>query len=145
MLDFNNRAGASGSIVLRNELLDHFVLGGTLFKKFPNEYGSEQFGQVIFEGKTNCFYFWKKKYLLDFKVGENHYSFSNPIRQPFIMVNGYSYPYTGKRSFLKCFSRQAQLRIRTYFKENRIRIRKASDLEMHSLMEYINQLSGDEN
>ncbi|MCK4751565.1 MAG: hypothetical protein KAT15_31120 [Bacteroidales bacterium] len=139
VLEINEKNGVSGSIVLRNEWLDQLILGGFQFKKFPDEFGVERFGQVIFEGKTTCFYFWKKRYMLDIMVGENHYSFSDPIRQPFIMVNGHAYPYTGMRSFLKCFSRQDQLNIRTYLKENRIRFRKATDQEMQSLMEYINQ------
>lgn len=141
VLDFMDRSGAPGSIVLRNEWLDYFIIGGNRFKKFPDENGFERFGQVIFEGVISCVYFWEKEYSLDLHKGENHYQFSDPIRHPYIVIQEQFYPYSGKRSFLKCFPGQNQLQIKTYLKEKRIRIRKSTNLEMQLLMGYINQLS----
>ena len=143
VLDFLDRSGAKGSIVLRNAWLDFVIIDGYLFKIFKDNNGLERFGQVIFEGKANCVYFWDKKYLPDLHEGENHFLFSDPTREKVIVLNGQTTPYTGNRSFLKCFSGQSLPQIKEYLKENRIRVKKASDLEMQSLMEYINQLSGD--
>ncbi len=144
VLDFTDMNGASRSIILRTEWLDQLVIEGTLFKKYPDENGAKRFGQVVFEGKSSCIYFWTKRYVPDLKVGDNRYKFSEPIRQSYIVVNGKSFPYTGKASFLKCFSEKDQERIKSYLKKNRIRIRKSSGLEIRSLMDYINLLAGDE-
>ena len=144
VLDFMDPSGAKGSIVLRNEWLDFLILGGTHFKVFQDENGTERFGQVIFEDTFSCVYFWNKKYLPDLHLGENRYFFSEPIRETSIVVHGQSIPYTGNRSFLKCFSSQETGHIKKYLKENRIRVNRATDLEMQSLMEYINHLSGDD-
>ncbi len=141
VLDFLNSSGAPGSIVLSNEWLDYLVIGGCQFKKFSDENGSERFGQVIFEGNFGCVYFWEKEYSPNLHDGERHYQFSDPIRHPCIVIQEQFYPYSGKRSFLKCFPEQNQLQIKSYLKEKRIRIRKSTDLEMQSLMGYINQLS----
>ena len=86
VLDFLDRSGAPGSIVLRNKWLDYFIIDGYRFKKFPDEKGSERFGQVIFEGNFSCVYFWEKKYSPDLQNGDKHYRFSDPIRQPYIVV-----------------------------------------------------------
>lgn len=145
VLDFVDRSGGPGSVVLRDEWVDHLILGGTLFKQFTDENGSERYGQVIFEGKASCVYFWEKRYLPDLHEGEKLYYFTDPIRQSLIVMNGYSAPYTGNRSFLKCFPKQQQQRIRVYLKENRIKVKKADDRDIQSLMESINQLFGDEN
>ena len=144
VLDFMDRSGAPGSIVLRNEWLDYIILGGYLFKKFPDQNGFKRFGQVIYEGNYSCVYFWEKSYSPDLHDGEKYYQFSEPIRQSLLVVDDRFYPYAGKRSFLTCFPGQNQLQIKTYLKEKRIRIRKATDLEMQSLMEYLNQLSDHE-
>jgi len=144
VLVFNDMNEASRSIILRGELLDQFILDDRLFKKFPLEDSTERFGQVIYEGEISCFYYWKKRYSVDTKVGQNHYTFSDPIRQSFLSRDGQVIPYKGKRGFLNSFPAQERVQIKAYMKKERIRIRKASDGEMRVLLEIINQIHQDE-
>jgi len=144
VLEFNDMTGASRSIILRNEILDQFILDDRLFKKFPHEGGAERFGQVIYEGEISCFYFWKKRYSVDSKVGQNQYSFSDPIRRSYLMTDEQAILYKGKKSFLNCFPEQERVQIKAFMKENRIRIRKAGDTDMRLLLENINQIRQDE-
>lgn len=144
VLDFIDMTGASRSIILRTEILDLFILDDRLFKKYPQEGSVERFGQVIYEGKISCFYFWKKRYSVGSKVGENQYSFSDPVRQSYLITNGQVIPYKGKRSFLNCFPARERAQIKVFMKENRVRIRKAGDETMRLLMENINQIRQDE-
>lgn len=144
VLDYKDRSGAPGSIVLRNEWLETMIIDGNQFKKYPDENGMERFGQVIYEGNFSCLYFWEKEYTPDFQRGEKSYRFSDPKRHAYILAHGHFSSYSGRKSLLKCFPKPIQLRIKTYIKENRIRIKKVDDLQMQSLMVYINQLSDDE-
>ncbi len=144
VLDFNDMNGALKSIILRSEWLDYFVLGNILFKKFRDEHGSERFGQVIYEGDITCFYLWTKRYQPNTRFGESRYSFSDPFRHSFILLNGELRPYNGRHSFLKCFPVKDRPYIKTYLKKNRVRIRRASDADMSLLMEFINQIQGNE-
>jgi len=144
VLDYKDRSGAPGSIVLRNEWLDYLIIDGYQFKKYPDENGLEQFGQVIHEGQFSCVYFWKKEYSPDFQQGEKTYRFSDPHLHSNIVVQEHFYPYSGKSKFLKCFPKQYQGKIKTYLKERRIRIRKVKNPEMKLLMVFINQLSDHE-
>ena len=144
VLDFMDRSGASGSIVMRNEWLDYLIIDGYQFRKFPDENGLERFGQVIHEGNFSCVYFWEKEYSPDLHQGDKSYRFSDPLRQSNIVIQDLFYPYSGKRSFLKCFPKPIQLQIKSYLKEYRIKIRKVTNPEMKSLMVFINQLSDHE-
>jgi hypothetical protein len=145
VLEFTDMTGASRSIILRAELLDQFILDDRLFKKYPQEGRAKRFGQVVYEGEISCFYFWKKRYSVDSKVGQNQYSFSDPIRQSYLMTDGQVILYKGKRSFLNCFPAQERVQIKVFMKKNRIRIRKESDADMRLLLEHINQIRQDEN
>lgn len=145
ILEFNDMTGALRSIILRPEILDLFILGDILFKKYPQESGVERFGQVIYEGEISCFYFWKKRYSVDSKVGQNQFSFSDPLRQSYLIRNGQVIQYKGKRSFLSCFPAKERVQIKAFMKKNRVSIRKAGDEAMRLLLENINQIHQDEN
>ncbi|RLD26644.1 MAG: hypothetical protein DRI70_05370, partial [Bacteroidetes bacterium] len=144
VLDFNDRSGAPGSIVLRNEWLDFLIIDGYLFKKFSDENGLERFGQIIYEGEYSCIYFLEKEYSPDLQKGEKSFRFSDAKRQAQILSQDQFNLFSGRRSFLKCFPQHIQQRIKTHLKENRIRIRKVTNLQMQSVMVLINQLSNDE-
>ncbi len=144
VLDYLDRSGAPGSIILRDEWTDDIRIGAFLFKKFPDAKGNRRFGQVIFEGSFSCLYFWEKNYLPDLHEGENHYYFTEPMRQAVVINQGNSTPFTGNRSFLDCYPDGQVVQIKKYLKEQRIRVKKAPDQEMMKLMEYINQIPGHE-
>ena len=144
VLEFVNRSGAPESVVLRNEWLDFVLIGNSYFREFPEEDGSPRFGQVIYEGEFSCIYFWEKRYIPNLDAGGKSYYFSEPIRRSYVVEKGLFTPFKSKRSFLKCFPKQHKADIRLYMKERRIRFRKADDMEMASIMKFINQIPGNE-
>lgn len=144
VLDFTDRSGAPGSIVLTDQWIDHLILGGIMFKRFPDERGIRRFGQVIFEGPFSCVYFWGKKRLPDLHEGENHFYFSEPFRVPVLVIQGETFPFSGNGSFLKCLPEEYLAPVKKYLKEQRIRVKKAPDQQMRQLMEFINQLAGND-
>lgn len=141
ILDYTDVSGASASISLRNEWVDRFLIGDMVFKKYPDEDGSDQFAQLIFEGEISCVYFWEKLYVPNLRDGEMHYKFSDPIRNASLIRGGETSPYKGKKSFLKLFPKAEQGGIKAYLKEMDIKFKKAGDDEMKLLMEFINQKS----
>ncbi len=141
VLDFLDRSGAPNSIVLRNVWIDFVVLGSNQFKKFSVENGLARFGEVIFEGKYSCIYFWEKELSPNIHQGGETYRFSDPQREAYIQIQGHFYPFSGRKNFIKCFPEPIQYQIKAHLKETRIRIRKATTLQMRSLMEHINVLS----
>ena len=128
-----------GSILIKDEWLDQFILEGMVFKKYQLKPGMARFAQVIHEGNITCLYYWKKRYSLDSQVGERSYHFSDPIRQSYLVINGELLPYQRRRSFLKCFPVHHRQSIKVYMKINGIRISKSADPAIQSLIGYIDQ------
>lgn len=145
LLDFYDETGAARSIILEDQFLDQFEVNGVLFKKFLNEQGLTQFGQVIYEGEITCYYLWEKRYSVNTRVGEPQYGFSDPTRKSLLVINGQIHLFKGRRSFLRNFRDQSQVQIKAYLKQESVRFRKISDQEMGLLMEFINQSYGNEN
>lgn len=144
VLEFTYSSGARESIVLRNEWLDFVLIGNRYFRLFPKEDGSPRFGQVINNGKYSCIYFWEKRYLPNLTDGAKHYAFSTPIRHAYVVVADQFISYKSKRSFLKCFPKPNKSTIKQHMKESRIRFRKVTDMEMSSLMNFINNIPENE-
>jgi hypothetical protein len=144
VLDYQDGSGAMASIRLPYERLEYVRLNGRCFRKFPGDKSPGRFGQVIHWDSIGCIYFWHKEYRLNMQDGEGKYAFSDPMRRSFVLENGKYRQFNRKRSFLKCYPGYYKKPIKRYIKENRIRIRKASDTEMKSLMKFIIQLSSHE-
>lgn len=142
ILEFTDVSGARGSIVLNNDWIDYFNLGRAHFRKFPDKAGIERFGQAIFLDNITCVYFWKKYYQSELKNGKKYYWFSKPVRESVIIRGGQVYGYKNKKSFLKCFLEKDRKTVKVQMKKHRIQLKKVSDMEMESLMKYINQLQG---
>lgn len=142
ILDFTDISGARASIVLNNNWVEYFDIGSAHFRKFLDKDGNERFGQAISLDTISCVYFWKKFYKSEVKNGSKYYSFSKPEKEPVIMRGGQVYGYKNKSSFLKCFLEKDRKTIKMQMKEYRIKLKKVSDMEMKSLMKFINQLPG---
>ncbi len=139
VLDYTDPSGAPGSIVLNSEWVDHFIIGGRLFRKYPDPEDEVRFAQVIYEGRISCICFWEKR------ISQNMYdsrqqSFSEPKRTRVLLNGGEVCSFNGRRSFLLCFDRDRRQGIKDLLKKQRVRIRKVSDRQLGKLMEEIDQL-----
>lgn len=139
VLDYTDPSGAPGSIVLNGEWIDHFSLGGSLFRKYPDPEGEVRFAQVIYEGRISCICFWEKR------ITQNMYdsrqqSFSEPKRTRVILYGEEACSFSGRRSFLLCFDRDRRPGIKDLLKKHRIRMRKVSDWQLENLMVEIDRL-----
>lgn len=144
ILDFTDLSGGNSSIVLNDDVVDHFTLGKVHFRKFSDKNGLKRFGQVVYLDSISCVYFWKKKYLSELKDEQKNYRFSGPLRDAVIISNGQVRAYKNKSSFLKCFGQEDRKKIKLFMREELIKPRKANELEMQRLMKYINHLSAHE-
>lgn len=145
VLDYTDFSGATGSIILRDERVDYFTLGKLLFKKFPDSDGELRFGQVIHEDVYSCIYFWDKMYMTELRDGKRYFSFSDQQRNAVIVRNGIALPYKNQKSFLKCFPREDRPVIKSFLKEEGIRVQRAGDPEMIFAIQHVNRLLVNEN
>ena len=140
VLEFTDWMGAPVSIVLNREWIEEIRLGDRLFKKITDNQGKEKYAEILHDGPVGCIFFWSKEYGPKMYDGMKQFLFSDPKKEAFVRKEGKLFPFWGKRSLLKCFGENEQVQIRTYLKQNRIRIRKANRAQIFHLFEYLNQL-----
>jgi len=141
VLDYTNRYGATSSIVLRNEWIESFSLEACFFKKMKGPDGETGYFQVVFDGAVDCVYLWRKEYLLNLTSGVREYYFTDPAKDSFLVIGKEFHSYRANSSFLKIFDSEHQKAIKQFLRQSKIKVKKASDAQMHHLLEYCNSLS----
>ena len=139
VLETGDSARSPGSIILQDEWLEQVVIGDYLFKRFGGLNGQEQYAQILSEGTYQCVYLWEKRYLPDMHQGGKTYFFTEPSRQSYLIREGQMHFYKSNRSFLKGLALQEVDRVKRYLKDNRLKVKKASDQDMKRIMNFINQ------
>ena len=142
VLEYRDQSFAPVSIVVGMERLDSFTIGGLSFKKYRDPEGNMQYGQVVYEGRYSLIYFWRKTYSPELGNGGKQYEFSESMRTSVILSDQHRYPYKGNRSFIRVFPKGDREQIKQEIKNQRIRVKKATDREMKAIMEKINQITG---
>ena len=138
VLEFKDGSGAFSSIILPLKLLEGVTIGDLVFKKFPMADGSVRIGQVLYEGWISCVCFWEKKYQFELYGGKQSFYFTDPERKRYVYMKGELFPLRGKRSLLNILPDEMRSRVKSYLKKHRIRLRRASDKEIGSVMEFMN-------
>jgi hypothetical protein len=141
VLDYTDLYGATSSLILRNEWIESFSLEAYFFKKMRGPDGETGYFQVVFEGAVSCVYFWRKEYLLNLASGVREYYFTDPTKVSFLVIGEEFRSYRGNSSFLKLFDSEPQKAIKQFLRQSKIKVKKASDSQMHHLIEYCNSLS----
>jgi hypothetical protein len=126
--------------LMANEFISAFSFKGKNFKQasFPGE--SAPFYQVISETKNiACYYVWYKerREVLD-SGNQRIFSFSEQKCRHYLFLDGKLSQYKNNRSFVQLLPNEASDEIKSYFKENRLTVKVASDKEMRELIEYCN-------
>ena len=134
VLEYKDKDRTPVSIVLGNERIDRFNMGGKEFRKFRLDEDGEKFGQVAYEGEMTCLFFWYK--VMDYEMvgGEKIEAFSPQRCKRCILKNGEFHSFRNKRSFLRILSEEQRMVIKPVIRQYRIRMRKVSDGTMHLLM-----------
>ena len=133
-----SHTGETRYLVLNREFVDEFSLDGKIFRKvsFPGE--KARYGQVI-RADSLCFLIrWNKNMNFSASVNETPYRYSDQSRHLFLDDSGSLHKVGSRSSFLDCFEDPHRTLIRQYMKEERIRLRHASDFQLEKLLEFCN-------
>jgi len=139
LLQYTAENGTLGILEVSKAWLEAFRLGemAFIFKDYgegPNYY------QRIGDEDPCILYHWTKQLKLDVTYGTDHFAFTPPMRDSWVLKEGMTHPYKSRHSFLKIFSQEDKPLISDYMRQHRIRIKKASDADMTQLIHYINSL-----
>jgi hypothetical protein len=145
VLEYTDSYGSQNNLVLRIEWVDHVDFGRALFKKMKGPEGGDTYLQRIYEGSLSCYYQWTKEYQLSLNSGTQNYYFTDPIRTSYLVRDGVFTEYRNNRTFLKAFEKARRKEIKQHLSENKLKVNRASDLQMAALIEYCETLENEAN
>ncbi len=132
ILQYSPFIGGTDQILLKNEFISEFKIDGKLFRKYSFSETSTRFYQVVTSGKIYCLYLWEKE--LNFSTLSS-YNFSPQKKKSYIVKNSKLYRFKSKKQFRKLFPVQHQKKIKQFIRNNKIRLKNASDDTMRRLLE----------
>jgi len=136
LLRYSLNVGGSADIVLIHDPIREFEIDGKVFRRYAIPKKGEQFCQEIGTGSLKCIYFWHKELIPLNNSLESFNQYSNHEKNSWLLHDGVLFPFTGKKSFIRCFPAEQQHALRKYIKENRIIIRHVADAEMQRLIRF---------
>jgi len=141
ILQFVNSLGAKNQIILSDAWLESFSLNEKYFELIQTQDSIRKIFQVIGDGQYRILYRWRKDLMMDGFVGARNHTFS-PAGKEMSLFSGKGIKiFTNNRSFCALFDTVIKGKILEYIRHNRINVRKASDVTMDGLVNYLNSLS----
>jgi hypothetical protein len=110
----------------------HFELFGS--DRDPHIY------QVLGEGRYRIFYAWRKTLFLDATMAAPVYTFTPPLRESYVNMDGKLKQFRTKRSLVKLFSPVYKSQIRNWMRKHKVNPKNASDQEMAEMITFIGNL-----
>jgi len=142
VLKYKNTLGSWSLIEISDAWLDWVVIYGCRFERMEGATGGKRIYQVLGSGKEKilCYYF--NELLIDNQLGAQARYFSAPHKEMYFQVNNQLIPIHNTRNFIHAVSPARQSMIKTYLRQNKIRIKKANDMIINGLINYCNSLPG---
>jgi hypothetical protein len=100
----------------------------------------QQIYQVVGTGNIRMLYFWKKKMRLENISTTPNYAFLSAERDCFLLFDRQLKKFTNNRNFIRLFEEAKQTEVKKYIKQNKIRVKKATNQEMSDLITFCNNL-----
>lgn len=141
ILFYKKPDGSNKTISVSDAWVDAFTLGSTRFIFKMTADSGKRIYQELGAGPQKLLYAWSKNWVMDPSVGAYVYIFTPAVKTQYLFSDNKMLLFATNRSFIKLFSTAAQPVVRKYIRQNRIRVKKASDAKMSQLMEYINKLN----
>lgn len=140
ILEYSDKFGGLQQIVMNRLKLDSIFIDDVLFIKNKFSDIKAYFLQVIHEDKISCYFTWKKEYRFNNSGIETGHEYSDEIVNSYLVLDGKSYVFANKVSFLKIFPADKRNLIRKFMKVNRIKVRRRLQTDMVKLCIYCNKL-----
>ena len=126
--------------VPKDQVTDLEVAGRKFVLHIKNK-DDQQIYQTLGKGKIRILASWWKMIGPSNSYGENHYVFTKPQRQLYLLFGeGVMIPFENLRSFLHSFPPEKRTLIKAFIRKNHYRLRKASDEQLVRIIDYCNSL-----
>jgi len=139
LLQYSDGKSFLNIIEVSKAWLKGFTLGTMNFELLLFEQ-EPRFYQVLGEGQIKILYFWRKTLELNNVVGASNFVFSKALRESFLLKEGQLKPFKSKKSLIQLFPEGQQSKIKSYLRQNKIKLKKASDRTMAEMITYISNI-----
>ncbi|KPL08715.1 MAG: hypothetical protein AMS23_06585 [Bacteroides sp. SM1_62] len=128
-------SGGHKQIILNTLRIDEFEINGRMFHKYTFPGTGTLFFQVIGNEEMACLYHFKKEEIprpIDiYTLSE----FTDTKKKSYIYWQSELHEFKGTRSFVRIFP-DRQPEIKAFIRQNKLKIRKLNDSQMHRLISY---------
>jgi hypothetical protein len=138
LMEYSDAPGISQVIILSDAWIEKFSINERNFAIIQVSENEKRIFQEIGTGQARILYFWKKYMHLESIVGGMRMTFSKPSREMNLFTEGKIVRYRDNKSFISLFMPENKEKLRGYFRNNRINVKKASDKIMEELINYCN-------
>jgi|GEM_PF-23173 len=132
--------GGHKQIILNNVRIDEFEINGRIFHKYISPLTRTFFYQAIGNDEMACLYHFKKQEVP--RPGENNTlsKFTETQKKSYLYWQSELHEFKGNRSFVGIFS-DHQPQIKAFIRQNKFRVKKLNDSQMHQLIQYCNSIT----
>jgi len=139
LLQCQDASGSLNIVEVSKAWLNGFSMGTLNFELLRIE-SAHRFYQVLGHGPVRILYYWRKELALQTTIGTSVMSFTPPIRDAYVLIEGKLKPFISNRSLVRLFDPRHKTEIRTYLRKNKIKVKNASDRAMAEMITFIDNL-----
>jgi len=120
--------------------LKEFSLENKTFILFKDESSKPIIYQYLGNGTSKILIKFNKTLYLSSGSGTSNFKFSKPFKSKFLLYDDVIHKFSNNRNFLSILKKEEQSLVKTYLKNNKIKLKKSSDEALNKLINYINTL-----
>lgn len=140
VITYIDMMGATKEIVLPNSFIDTVWIQNQTYVTNKYENIKTPFVEII-EGRNFSIVISRtKEYSLNHSSTGAQHTYSNTIKASFLVYNSQLYKYKGKHKLLKSFPKNMQEPLKSFLKNNHIKIKKATSQQLKYFIEQCDEL-----
>jgi hypothetical protein len=140
IMKYKSKVGGENLIIISDAWLESFKILGMKFEVFTFQDTLKKYSQVFGEGPLKILYNWSKVLNLDSFHGARNFVFSSPKKEMSLEGENRLLQFSNNKTFCSFFDPAKKNVVKAYLRKNNIRIKKASDATMTSLIYFCNSL-----
>lgn len=141
ILNYTNYTGAFERIVINSSLVDTFYIAYREFVQNPFPEIAIPYLQLIYKGKISAFVGWSKIYEFRGTIKSGQHEYSDEKKSFYLVKNSEVYKFRNRRTFIKHFDDSQQKQVKVFLKNEKMKIRKATDFQLQQLLIFCNNLN----
>ena len=140
LLLIDHPQGGNKQIILNNLRINGFMINGRVFRKYSFPGYPTRFYQVIGDDGMACLYHFRKQEIPRATDQNNLSEFTEVDKKSYLHWRSELHAFKGNRSFVRIFH-DHQGQITSMIRQNKLKVRKLSDTQMHWLINFCHSLT----